>query len=81
MGYPLGCRSGVIYLLRGLRHDPPIIEQDDTGREAPYIALVGDEHDGLPQFYKLSEQVEHGVGSPGIEVAGRLVSDEEWWVI
>src|SRR5450756_1811254 len=65
-----------------VRLDHPVAERDDAGAVFGDVALVCDEEHGNPAF--LVQRLEHVHdldGGPGVEVAGRLIGEEDRRVV
>ena len=78
------CFTGLLELgAGGLRRGAPVrddassVEPNDAPRPGRYGGIVSDEHDRSPACAELLQHAEHLAGRLGIEVAGRLVSEDE----
>ena len=57
--------------------DAAIHQGDLSADDRADVAFVGDHHDGPPVGVQLGEQLQHGVGGGRVEVAGRLVGQQQ----
>ena len=69
-------RSGLF--LDDVADELPLVEVEESARRAGGQRVVGDHHDRLLELaVELLEQVEDLLGAVAVEVAGRLVGDEQ----
>ncbi len=57
--------------------DPPVAEAHHALGLRGDVGLVGDQHDGAPFGVEVGEDREHVLGRVGVEVAGRLVGEDQ----
>ena len=80
-GHPVGLQQlvHVLDVRRGrVVHDPAVAQHDHAVADRRGVGVVGDHHDRLVELVDgLAKEVEHLGAGAGVEVAGRLVGEDD----